>query len=308
MKGYKVFNEDWTCRKFQYEVGKTYKHTGELKVCGEGFHFCQKISNCFYYYPFNSKNKVAEIEAVGKVLTEDDKSVTDEIIIIKELTWHEVLDLCNTGDHNTGIRNTGHFNAGIRNTGNHNTGDRNTGCHNTDNCNTGDCNTGDCNTGICNTGDGNTGNRNIGICNTGCHNTGHFNTGNFNTGKFNTGFWNSTNYSTGFFNTKEQPVYAFNKPLEITRDEFLDYAIIRKMRTMFTLTQWVNYDKMTFYEKKQHPEYKTTDGYLKRYDFKTACSNMWDMLTDEDKKEVWSIPNFDPDVFEEITGIHVEKE
>ena len=25
MKGYKVFNPDWTCRNFQYEVGKTYE-------------------------------------------------------------------------------------------------------------------------------------------------------------------------------------------------------------------------------------------------------------------------------------------
>lgn len=25
MKGYKVFNKDWTCRGFQYEVGKTYE-------------------------------------------------------------------------------------------------------------------------------------------------------------------------------------------------------------------------------------------------------------------------------------------
>ena len=26
IKGYKVFNPDWTCRDFQYEVGKTFKH------------------------------------------------------------------------------------------------------------------------------------------------------------------------------------------------------------------------------------------------------------------------------------------
>lgn len=26
VKGYKVFNPDWTCNNFQYEVGKTYQH------------------------------------------------------------------------------------------------------------------------------------------------------------------------------------------------------------------------------------------------------------------------------------------
>lgn len=25
IKGYKVFNPDWTCRDFQYEVGKTFE-------------------------------------------------------------------------------------------------------------------------------------------------------------------------------------------------------------------------------------------------------------------------------------------
>ena len=25
VKGYKVFNSDWTCRDFQFEVGKTYE-------------------------------------------------------------------------------------------------------------------------------------------------------------------------------------------------------------------------------------------------------------------------------------------
>lgn len=308
MKGYKVFNKYWTCHGFQYEVGKTYKHTGELKVCGSGFHFCQKLSDCFSYYPFDSKNKVAEIEAVGKVLTADDKSVTDEIKIVKELTWNEVLDLCNTGDHNTGICNTGNHNTGNFNVGSCNIGNFNAGSRNIGFCNIGDRNIADFNAGNDNIGVWNTGNCNMGKFNTGNHNTGICNTGDFNTGDCNSGDWNSANYSTGFFNTQEQPVYAFNKPLEITRGEFLDYSIIRKMRLIFTLTQWIGCDEMTSFEKKQHPEYETTDGYLKQYDFKTACSNMWDMLTDEDKKEVWNIPNFDPDIFEDITGIHVEKD
>ena len=25
VKGYKMFNSDWTCKGFQYEVGKTYE-------------------------------------------------------------------------------------------------------------------------------------------------------------------------------------------------------------------------------------------------------------------------------------------
>ena len=137
IKGYKVFNPDWTCRGFQYEVGKTFKHDGNIEMCGAGFHFCQKISDCFNYYDFNSNNKVAEVEAVGRTETRGDKSVTDEIAIIKELTWHEVLDLANTGKNCTGDRNSGDCNSGDCNSGNWNSGDCNSGNWNSTNYSTG---------------------------------------------------------------------------------------------------------------------------------------------------------------------------
>ena len=127
IKGYKVFNPDWTCRGFQYEVGKTFKYNGNIEMCGAGFHFCQKISDCFNYYDFNSNNKVAEVEAIGHTETRDDKSVTDEITIIKELTWHEILDLANTGKDCTGTSNSGNWNSGNWNSGNSNTGTSNSG-------------------------------------------------------------------------------------------------------------------------------------------------------------------------------------
>ena len=127
IKGYKVFNPDWTCRGFQYEVGKTYKHEGDIGLCKAGFHFCQKIADCFNYYDFNSNNKVAEVEAVGLVETENDKSVTDKIKIVREISWIEMLTMANEGKDCTGLRNTGDCNTGNCNTGNRNTGNRNTG-------------------------------------------------------------------------------------------------------------------------------------------------------------------------------------
>ena len=285
IKGYKVFNPDWTCREFQYEVGKTYKHEGDIGLCKAGFHFCQKISDCFNYYDFNSNNKVAEVEAIGLVETKNDKSVTDEIKIVREISWIEMLTMANEGKDCTGLRNTGNRNTGDCNTGNWNTGDRNTG-----NRNTGNWNTGDCNTGNWNTGDRNTGNRN---------------TGNRNTGNWNTGDWNKTDFSTGFFNTETQPIYAFNKQLDISRDEFCDYRGISVLNWNFEDHWWIYADNMTDDEKKAHPEYETTGGYLKSVDFKTACKMMWDNLDDADRQAVREIPNFDADVFEEITGIKV---
>ena len=111
VKGYKVFNSDWTCRGFQYEVGKTFEHDGNIELCGSGFHFCQKASDCFNYYGFNSNNKVAEIEALDLVETEGNKSVTNKIHIIREIPWQELLTIVNTGNDCTGLKNTGDCNT-----------------------------------------------------------------------------------------------------------------------------------------------------------------------------------------------------
>ena len=143
MKGYKVFNKDWTCRGFQYEVGKTYEMKEDPVYCEIGFHFCGKLINCFNYYDFDSENKVAEIEALGTIDDNGNKKkyCTNKIKIVRELSWHEVLDLVNTGKDNTGIGNAGDENPGNRNTGNRNTGNWNTGNWNSTDFSTGCFNT-----------------------------------------------------------------------------------------------------------------------------------------------------------------------
>jgi hypothetical protein len=45
MKAYKVFNSDWTCRGFQYQVGETYEEKVNPSVCDRGFHFCKKLAD-----------------------------------------------------------------------------------------------------------------------------------------------------------------------------------------------------------------------------------------------------------------------
>ncbi len=97
VQGYKVFEPDFTCRGYQYEVGKTYAHKGNIGLCEAGFHFCKDLKDCFNYYPFNPENKVAQVVALGKTICGDNKSVTNKIEITKELSWHEVLELVNTG-------------------------------------------------------------------------------------------------------------------------------------------------------------------------------------------------------------------
>ena len=310
IKGYKVFNSDWTCRGFQYKVGETYIHNGNIEMCGSGFHFCQKASDCFSYYPFNSNNKVVEIEAIGLVETSGNKSVTDKIVIVREIPWQELLTIVNEGKDCTGLCNTGNCNTGNCNTGNCNTGDCNTGNCNTGNYNTGYRNIGNRNTGDCNTGYCNTGNRNTGYCNTGNENTGNENTGDrntgyCNTGNENTGDWNSANFSTGFFNSVEQPLYIFNKPTKMSRGEISNCKGIEILNCNFKNSWWIYSENMSKEEKTLHPEHKTTGGYLKTVDFKTACKIMWDKLSDDEKQCVKEIPNFNAEVFKEITGIEI---
>ena len=247
IKGFKVFNSDWTCRGFQYKVGETFVHNGNIEMCGAGFHFCRKASDCFNYYNFNSQNKVAEVEALGLVETQGDKSVTDKIKIIREIEWSELLTIVNDGKNCTGLQNTGDWNTGNRNTGN---------------CNTGNCNTGD---------------------------------------------WNSTDYSTGFFNSVEQNIFLFNKPTSMSRDEIYSLKGIQILNWNFENSWWIYSINMSDDEKKSNPKYETTGGYLKTVDFKTACKMMWENLSENERQEVMKLPNFDSNIFYEITGIIISK-
>ena len=158
VKGYKAFNDDWTCRDFQYEVGKEYTMPESPECCERGFHFCLKAVGCFSYYNFNPDNKVAEVEAFGDIDYRDDnsKACTNGIRIVRELAWGEVLELVNTGTGCSGMRNSGNGNSGDRNSGDGNSGNRNSG----------DWNSGDWNSGNRNSGDWNHTNFSAGIFNT----------------------------------------------------------------------------------------------------------------------------------------------
>ena len=89
VRGFKVFNPDWTCRGYQFEVGKTFEEDVKPKCCISGFHFCTKALDCFNYYRFDPNKKVAEVEAVGDIDTHfgDTKCSTNKLHIIREILW-----------------------------------------------------------------------------------------------------------------------------------------------------------------------------------------------------------------------------
>lgn len=233
VKGYKVFNPDWTCRGFQYEVGKIFEEDVKPRCCDRGFHFCEKAADCFSYYSFNSENKVAEVVALGEVDTDGKKSCTNKIQIVREIPWQELLTIVNTGK---------------------------------------DC------TGFCNTG-----NR-------------------------NTGDWNKSSFNTGCFNTEEQKITLFNKPSDITYNDWL------RSDARYLLNQipkddveWVYEEDMTDEEKAAHPTYETTGGYLKVLNESECGQLWWGSLSDFQKNYIKSIPNFDAEIFEQCTGIKVDE-
>jgi len=91
MKAYKVFNNDWTCKGFQYEVGKTYKIDGEIDLCSRGFHACKKLEDCFSYYASVQWNKIAEVKLSGTILgKKSDKQCAAEITIVKEIDFNDI--------------------------------------------------------------------------------------------------------------------------------------------------------------------------------------------------------------------------
>ena len=287
VRGYKVFNEDWTCSP----AGNTKQYTCPGKFeeditpvrCGHGMHFCRKASDCFNYYAFNPKNKVAEVIAYGDVVEAGDKCCTNKLEIVREIPWQELLTIVNTGKDCTGLCNTGDMNTGDRNTGDMNTGNRNTGNRNTGNRNTGDWNTGNWNTGDVNTGDRNTGDR-------------------------NTGDWNKSSCNTGCFNTEEQKITLFNKPSNMTYNDWL----ISDARYLLNwiqkeVVEWVYEKDMTDEEKASHPTYETTGGYLRVLDGSECAQIWWDGLSEIDKSTIKAIPNFDSKIFEECTGIKIRE-
>ena len=234
MKGFKVFNSDWTCRSFQFEVGKTFTEDVTPVCCDMGFHFCTKVADCFKYYDFNPDNKVAEVEALGDIDTnnDDSKCSTNKIHIIREITWQEVLDLVNLGKACTGL------------------------------CNSGNRNSGD---------------------------------------------WNKTYFSNGCFNTESPKIFLFNKPSDWTYQDWLNSdARYILMDCPSNVLAWVWDDDMTDEEKEQHPEYSVTGGFLKHIEKETGRQMWWDGLSDRQKDIVMQLPNFDKDIFKEITGITVE--
>ena len=266
VKGFKVFNPDWTCTPGsnfkQYTCPGTFEEDVNVKVCNRGMHFCKNLVDCFDYQSFNPENKVAEVIAHGEIDERDNRCCTNKLEIVREIPWSEVLERVNqgkgcTGDWNVGNRNTGDWNVGNRNTGDWNTGDYNAG-------------------------DWNVGNRN---------------TGDWNYSSFNSGCFNTSEHKILMFDEPSDWTY---------KDWLNSKAYWILFGMPKVVTTWVYACDMTDEEKAAHPEHVTTGGYLKKLDEKDVAQDYWNSLSENQKQIILSLPNFDKEKFYQCTGIRVD--
>ena len=104
------------CRDFQFEVGKTYTVSGDIKACERGFHACpieHHPLSVFEYYP-PGQSRFWEVTQGGETSAKDNKLASAEITISVEISigdlvkraWDYVwsrAEKCD-GDHATGER------------------------------------------------------------------------------------------------------------------------------------------------------------------------------------------------------------
>lgn len=97
MKGYKAFfknfNNQLTCRHMTFEYDSIHTMEATPNLCSSGFHFCEKLEDCFKYYPLDAI--ICQIEILGEFSDTDlycSKRACNSFKIIKTLSKIEILN------------------------------------------------------------------------------------------------------------------------------------------------------------------------------------------------------------------------
>ena len=90
---YKAFDKNLQCRGFQYEVGKTFTHSGPVRHCDSGFHSCEDPLDVLRYYDI-TESRFAVVRASGEISREqngDSKIASAVLHIEAELTMPDFI-------------------------------------------------------------------------------------------------------------------------------------------------------------------------------------------------------------------------
>ena len=274
----KGFDKALKCRGYQFEVGKDYKidlpdgyELTQNDLCSDKvFHFCDGLSKVHQFYDCsNENNRYCVIEVLGQFCETDDKCGSNHIKVIREITGEELKIAKGLTNGNSGL-----FNSGFRNSGDLNSGDLNSGYRNS-------------------------GFRNSGYLNSGDRNSGDRNSGDRNSGDRNSGIFNKTNNSNGVFCNIEPKICIFNIQTDWTLKEFYQSKYWEAICSSdFPLIEWKN--------KTETPE-NGVGGELIANTYEEACRRWWNDMSKENREIIKSIPNFNIDVFCDITGIEKSK-
>jgi hypothetical protein len=89
-QGYKFLTADMRSKHGEsgvWKVGEWKKHDGELVMCQEGFHYCKEPLDAFEYVYGDS---LVVVEARGEEITDDNKTVVQEMRVIKVVDTKKV--------------------------------------------------------------------------------------------------------------------------------------------------------------------------------------------------------------------------
>ena len=116
--GFKGTDSDLKCRDFQYEVGKTYTHKGDVSLCNKGFHFCENALDVFGYYPpADSRYFAVKGEGTTDETSDDSKRVSKKLTLTAEIKLPALIDagvkfiLSKVDFENAKESNTGDYSA-----------------------------------------------------------------------------------------------------------------------------------------------------------------------------------------------------
>lgn len=98
MKGFKGFDKGLVCRGKQYKENTVFEEEA-AEICKSGMHFCENPFDVLEYYDLvntdGSFNEFAEVEALDKCLTDDNKKYcTKKLKIGAKLSFSGFVNAC----------------------------------------------------------------------------------------------------------------------------------------------------------------------------------------------------------------------